>query len=171
VKDDSERRLLERVIKDETEHRHEFSELLEKVRASGQEEPDRREPADRETVELIRELIKDEYRIILSYLHSFFRSKDWEYSMVHMGELGEKLGDMGAVPDLSLPAVEKGSRLEEYILDEKNAGEEYLKGIGKVSDPELIRLLNWIKVHEEYHRHRLEEFLQRTKRFTVGDLK
>ncbi len=180
LEDDSVRRLLERVIRDESEHRHEFSELLEKIEGREPVEEKSRK-VDEKTAELVNRLIREEYRILLSYLHSFFRSKDWEYrdilmdlaveSMVHMGELGEKLGEAGAVPDLSVPSLEKGYRLEEHILDEESAGEDYLKSVKAVADPDLIRLLDWIKVHEEHHKYRLTEFLQRTRRFTVGDLK
>jgi len=180
VKDDSVRRLLERVIRDESEHRHEFSELLEKIEEKELPEEKTRK-ADEKTAQLVNRLLREEYRVLLSYLQSFFRSKDWEYrdilldlaleSMVHMGELGEKLGEAGAVPDLSMPPLEKGYRLEEHILDEESAGEDYLKSVRIVADPDLIRLLDWIKVHEEHHKHRLMEFLHRTKRFTVGDLK
>ncbi len=180
VKDDSVKVLLERVIRDETEHRHEFSELLEKVKDTERTEEER-EKADPRTVELVRRLVREEYRVLLSYLHSFFRSRDWEYrdilmdlaieSMVHMGELGEKLGELGEAPDLSMPSVDRNTPIEKHILDEESAGEDYTEGIREIADPDLARLLSWIHVHEEHHRYRLVEFLRRTKRFTVGDLK
>ncbi len=177
VKDDSVLKLLERVIKDEEQHKHEFSELLDKI-SQGKEIREEREKPNKEIVNLVNKLLKEEYRILLSYLHSFFHSKDWEYkdiamdlaieSMVHMGELGEKLRDMGEIPDLSMPQLEEGVSVEDYILEEEGAQKDYLKSIEKVKDPELIKLLEWINSHEQYHRHRLVEFLNRMKRFSVG---
>ncbi len=180
VKDDSVKKLLERVINDETQHRHEFSELLEQVKGMELSEEERKE-ADEKTAVLINKLLQEEYRIILDYLKNFFHSKNCEYrdimldlaieSMVHMGELGEKLGEMGATPDLSMPEI-KGSRgVEEHILYEEASGREYTDISKEISDPSLKRLLEWINSQEEYHRQRLLEFMRRMRKLTVGDLK
>ncbi|EDP75697.1 ferritin-like domain-containing protein [Hydrogenivirga sp. 128-5-R1-1] len=180
VKDDSVRKLLERVIHDESAHKDEFSELLEEVKNKEFSEEEVR-AADEKSVELINKLLKEEYSIILDYLYNFFHSKNCEYkdimldlaieSMVHMGELGEKLGDMGGMPDLSMPELKKTKNVEEHILYEESSREEYLQRAKEVSDPSLKKLLDWIEGQEEYHKQRLVEFLKRMRRFSVGDLR
>lgn len=178
VKDDSVKRLLERVIVDESEHKHEFEEILEAIE---DKEPLPRTEVDRKTVEVLNSLLKEEYRIVLDYLHSFFHSKNCDHkdvmldlaieSMVHMGELGEKIGELGGQPDLSMPPVGKGKRIEDHILYEEDSKEEYIRKAEEVSDPSVKRLLMWIKNQEEYHRHKLIELRRKTGGFTVGDLK
>lgn len=180
VKDDSVKRLLERVINDETEHKHEFSELLELVKNREFSEEEKAQ-ADEKTAEILNKLLREEYKIILDYLHNFFHSKNCEYkdimldlaieSMVHMGELGEKIGELGATPDLSMPELKKTKRVEEHILYEESSKEEYLTKAKEISDPSLKRLLEWINNQEEYHRQRLLEFMRRMRKLTVGDLK
>ena len=180
VKDDSVRRLLERVIHDESEHKNEFSELLEAVKSrefTGEE----KQRADEDTVRLVNRLLQEEYRIILDYLYNFFHSKNCEYrdimldlaieSMVHMGELGEKLGEMGGTPDLSMPEIKPTKGVKEHILYEESSQNEYLKMAGSISDPSLKKLLEWIEGQEEYHRQRLLEFMRKMRRLTVGDLR
>ncbi len=180
VKDDSVKKLLERVINDESQHKHEFSELLEQVKSMELSEEEKRE-ADRKTVELLNKLLQEEYRIILDYLHNFFHSKDCEYkdimldlaieSMVHMGELGEKIGDMGGTPDLSMPELKRTKDVEAHILYEESSKEEYIRRAKEVSDPKIRNLLEWIEKQEDYHKQRLLEFLRRMRKLSVGDLR
>ncbi len=184
VKEDSVKRLLERVIKDEMSHKEEFKGLLEEVT---EEKAKENTETDEETVRVLNELLREEYAIILRYLKAFFHSKNCEYkdlmldlaieSMVHMGDLGEKIGELGGVPDLSkvdLPKEEGLSlpdQVKEDILKEVASRERYIKE-GEVSKREDVRkLLEKIKHQEEYHRRRLSEFLERVHRLTVGDLR
>ncbi len=180
VKDDSVKRLLERVINDESQHKNEFEELLQEVKTMEFTEEERKE-ADKKTTELINKLIREEYRIILDYLKNFFHSKNCDYkdimldlaveSMVHMGELGEKLAELGGVPDLSMPELSGRAKVEEHILYEEASKREYLQIAKQVSDPSLKKLLEWINNQEEYHRNKLIEFLSRMHKLTVGDLR
>ncbi len=184
VKEDSVKKLLERVIKDEMSHKEEFKGLLEEVT---EEKAEKNTETDEETVKVLNELLREEYAIILRYLKAFFHSKNCEYkdlmldlaieSMVHMGDLGEKIGELGGVPDLSkvdLPKEEGLSlpdQVKEDILKEVASRERYIKE-GEVSKREDVRkLLEKIKHQEEYHRRRLSEFLEKVHRFTVGDLR
>lgn len=179
VKDDSVKRLLERVINDESHHKLEFSELLQQVK--GMEVGEEKVETDRKAVELLNKLLQEEYRIILDYLYSFFHSKNWEYkdimldlaieSMVHMGELGEKVGEMGGIPDLSMPEIRKTKDVEVHILYEESSKKEYMERAGEVSDEKVRELLGWIQKQEEYHRQKLLEFFRRMRRFSVGDLR
>ena len=180
VKDDSVKRLLERVIHDESDHKEEFSELLEEVK-NREFSPEEKQKADEETIKIVNKLLQEEYKIILDYLYNFFHSKNCEYkdimldlaveSMVHMGELGEKLGDMGGTPDLSMPKIQQTKGVEDHILYEESSKEEYLKIANMVSDPSLKKLLQWIEGQEEYHRQRLLEFMKKMHKLTVGDLR
>jgi bacterioferritin len=180
VKDDSVKKLLERVIKDESRHKEEFSELLEEVR-SREFTPKEKKEADRKTVELINRLMREEYKIILDYLRNFFHSKNCEYkdimldlaieSMVHMGELGEKVGDMGGTPDLRMPDLKRTTKVEEHILYEEDSKREYEALAKRISDPSLRKLLEWINDQEEYHKERLLEFHRKMRRLSVGDLR
>ncbi len=180
IKDDSVKKLLERVINDEAQHRDEFSELLKVVKGMEFTEEEKKS-ADEKTVQLINRLLQEEYRIILDYLYNFFHSKNCEYkdimldlaieSMVHMGELGEKISDFGGLPDLSMPDLKTVRNVEEHIIYEEASKKEYLERAGEVSDPSLKKLLEWINNQEEYHRQRLLEFFRKMKRLTVGDLK
>jgi bacterioferritin len=183
IKEDSVRRLLERVIKDEEAHREEFSEMLERA---PEEEPHRGD-ADEGTVGVLNELLREEYAVILKYLKAFFHSKNCEYrdimldlaleSMVHMGDLGEKIGELGGRPDLSrvdpvrtadLPLAE---RIREDLLQEETSRERYLKEGSLTRREDVRKLLFKIRHQEEYHHTRLKEFLSRVHRLTVGDLR
>ncbi len=185
VKDDSVKRLLERVINDESQHREEFAELLEEAKHLKEEEGESVVP-DEDTVKLLNKMLKEEYRIIVDYLYQFFHSKDCNYkdimldlaieSMVHMGWLGETIGEMGGMPqieaDLSPPKrssfVEKVS---EGIAFEERSKEAYLKEAKSIKDPKIRKLLEFIEKQEDYHKQKLLEFFNTMRRLTVGDLR
>ena len=185
VKDDSVKKLLDRVINDEMRHRDEFSELLESLKQKSIEEKTKSGELDPEIVAIMNKLLQKEYRLILDYLYHFFHSKTWQEkdtsldiaieSMVHMGELGEKLGEMGAMPDLSLPQAQhfKGyspDEILEDIAEEEKAKSLYDETAKKITNEELKKLFLWIEKHEEHHAQRLKELLKRLNKFTVGSL-
>ena len=185
VKDDSVKKLLDRVINDEMRHRDEFSELLESLKQKSVEERTKSGELDPEIVAIMNKLLQKEYRLILDHLYHFFHSKTWQEkdtsldiaieSMVHMGELGEKLGEMGAMPDLSLPQAQhfKGyspDEILEDIAEEEKAKSAYDETAKKVTNEELKKLFLWIEKHEEHHAQRLKELLRRLNKFTVGSL-
>ena len=185
VKDDSVKKLLDRVINDEMRHRDEFSELLENLKNKSVEEKTKKGEIDPEIVSVMNKLLQKEYRLILDHLYHFFHSKTWQEkdtsldiaieSMVHMGELGEKLGEMGAIPDLSLPRAKhfKGYSPEEVLEDiaeEENAKSAYGESAKKVSDEELKKFFRWIEKHEEHHAQRLKELFRKLNKFTIGSL-
>ncbi len=179
VKDDSVKKLLERVINDEMTHKNEFSEILEHVKDLKPEEE--KKEADKKTIEILNKLLNEEYRIILDYLHNFFHSKNCAYkdimldlaieSMVHMGKLGEKIGELGCTPDLKLPSLEGTKCVEKHILYEQLSKDEYLKKLKEIKDPSVRKILEKIEKQEEYHKQKLIEFMKKMHRFTVGDLK
>lgn len=186
VKDDSVKRLLERVIKDEEDHRIEFSELVKKVKESViyiEEE----KKADPKTVEILNKFLKEEYQSIINYLYQFFHSKNCDYkdimldlaieSMVHMGKLGEKIGELGGMPNMERidfspkPLKDLQEQVKGEILYEQETGGEYTREKNITQDPEIRRLFTFIENQEEYHKQKLMEFFKLMNRLTVGDLR
>ncbi len=182
VKDDSVKRLLERVIGDEQHHREEFNGLLGKV--EDEENPLNGEVEDKKTAAVLNDLLREEYSVVLKYLKAFFHSKNCEYrdimldlaieSMVHMGDLGEKIGELGGKPDLSKVEVEITDNLSlpqqvmENIVYEEASRDRYLEESGLNHRDDVKKLLSKIRHQEEYHHSRLKEFLGRIHRLTVG---
>jgi bacterioferritin len=185
VKDDSVKRLLERVIRDENHHRIEVIELKEKVMegiVSMQEEPKK---ADPKVIEVLNKFLQEEYQTIINYLYQFFHSKDINHkdvmfdiaieSMVHMGKLGEAIRELGGMPDIRADLSRKDRKtmqesLAQDIKFEQETGGDYKKAIGQIEDEGLKKLFELIEGQEEYHKHMLMEVLKKMRRLTVGDL-
>ncbi|AAC06631.1 ferritin-like domain-containing protein [Aquifex aeolicus] len=185
VKDDSVKKLLDRVINDEMRHRDEFSEMLEELKNKKIEEAKQEAGIDSEIFNILNKLLQKEYRLILDYLYHFFHSKTWQEkdtsldiaieSMFHMGELGEKIGELGGYPDLSLPKAKhfKGFTPEEVIEDikeEETASRMYEENAKKVTREDLVKLFKWFEKQEDYHAQRLKELFRKMNRFTIGGL-
>ncbi|MCS7262308.1 MAG: ferritin-like domain-containing protein [Aquificaceae bacterium] len=187
VKEDSVKRLLERVIKDEEAHKVEFYELIEKVKESALGVPQQEQKADPRTVELLNKFLKEEYQTIINYLYQFFHSKNCDYkdtmldlaieSMVHMGKLGEKIGELGHMPDIARvdfspkPSKSLQEQVKAEIAYEQSTGRDYSRETASVQDPDIRRLFQFIEHQEEYHKHKLMEFFRLMNRLTVGSLK
>ncbi len=186
VKDDSVKRLLERVIRDEQFHKVEFSELAQKAKESVLLEEGQSWSADSKTLEVLNRFLKEEYQTIINYLYQFFHTKDCDYkdimldlaieSMVHMGKLGEKIGELGGMPDIKADLSPKPMKaLERMVKDEieyeRSTGGDYKEYAMQVGDPKVKRLFEFIESQEEYHKQKLMEFFKFMKRFTVGDLR
>ena len=187
VKDDSVKRLLERVIKDEQEHKMEFSELMEKVKEGLICVPVEEQKHDPKTIEVLNKLLREEYQTIINYLYQFFHSKNCDYkdimldlaieSMVHMGKLGEKIGEVGGMPDIGRvdytpkPLLSLQEQVKAEIVYEQETGGEYGKEMEMIQDPDIKRLFKFIENQEEYHKQRLMEFFKLMNRLTVGDLR
>jgi len=186
VKDDSVKRLLERVIRDENHHRIEVIELKEKVMesiVSMQEEPKK---ADPKVIEVLNKFLQEEYQSIINHLYQFFHSRDINHrdtmldiaieSMVHMGKLGEAIGELGGMPDIRADLGRKDRKtmqesLAQDIKFEQETGGDYKKALGQIEDEGLKKLFELIANQEEYHKHMLMEVLKKMRRLTVGDLR
>ncbi|MDW8095712.1 MAG: ferritin-like domain-containing protein [Aquificaceae bacterium] len=187
VKDDSVKKLLERVIKDEEHHRLEFSELIEKARESRLIVMEEERSYDPKTIQVLNKFLKEEYQTVINYLYQFFHSKNCDYkdimldlaieSMVHMGKLGEKVGEMGGMPDIGRidfspkPLKSLQEQVKAEIDYEQETGGEYGKEMEKIQDTELKSLFRFIEHQEDYHRQKLLEFFKLMNRLTVGSLK
>ncbi|MCX7989558.1 MAG: ferritin-like domain-containing protein [Aquificaceae bacterium] len=187
VKEDSVKRLLERVIKDEQDHKIEFTELMEKVKEGLLCVPLEEQRPDPKTLEVLNRFLREEYQTVINYLYQFFHAKNCDYkdimldlaieSMVHMGKLGEKVGELGGMPDISRldfspkPLKSLQEQVKAEILYEQETGGEYEKELGEVQDQGIRRLFSFIEHQEEYHRQKLLEFFKLMNRLTVGDLR
>ncbi|MFN3975851.1 MAG: ferritin-like domain-containing protein [Aquificaceae bacterium] len=187
VKDDSVKKLLERVIKDEEDHKIEFSELAQKVKEGLTCMPLQEQRADQKTLEVLNKFLKEEYQTIINYLYQFFHSKNCDYkdimldlaieSMVHMGKLGEKIGELGGMPNIERidfspkPLKSLQEQVKAEILYEQQTGGDYGREREAIQDPEIKRLFTFIENQEEYHRQKLMEFFKLMNRLTVGDLR
>jgi len=177
LKDDSVRRLLERVIKDEEAHRDKFGDILEEIRGRYTVEVDAKDPqSDPEKV--LSELFGEEYRNVLEYLHAYFNDSSCPHrdryldiaveSMVHMGKIGEHLSERGVIPDISKPEIED-SEIAGRVIKEEGALSKYDRAIDLVEE-DSKRLINRIRSHERYHIQILKEILASTSRLTVGKI-
>ncbi|SHK44218.1 ferritin-like domain-containing protein [Thermocrinis minervae] len=188
VKDDSVKRLLERVIGDENHHRLEFSELAQKAAELIPEETmeSSKNSVDPKTLEVLNNFLREEYQSIINYLYQFFHTKDCNYkdlmldlaieSMFHMGKIGERIGELGGMPDIRADLQKKPDKsLEESVRSEiafeESAGEDYEKELKEAQDPKTKELFEFIEHQEKYHKHRLTEFLRKLNRFTIGGLR
>jgi len=143
--------------------------------------------ADQKTLEVLNKFLKEEYQTIINYLYQFFHTKDCNYkdimldlaieSMVHMGKLGEKIGELGGVPQIERvdfspkPLKSLQEQVKAEILYEQETGGEYGKEMKAMEDPSIKRLFTFIENQEEYHKQKLMEFFKLMNRLTVGDLR
>ncbi|MCS7170696.1 MAG: ferritin-like domain-containing protein [Aquificaceae bacterium] len=187
VKEDSVKKLLERVIKDEEAHRLEFSELMERVKKGLFCTQWEEKKPDQKTFEVLNKFLREEYQTIINYLYQFFHSKNCDYkdimldlaveSMVHMGKLGEKIGELGGMPQMDRmdfspkPIKSLQEQVKAEILYEQETGGEYGKEMSAVDDPGIKRLFSFIEHQEEYHKQKLLEFFKLMNKLTVGDLR
>ncbi|MFN3599107.1 MAG: ferritin-like domain-containing protein, partial [Aquificaceae bacterium] len=172
--------------KDEEDHRIEFSELVEKVK-EGLVCPEGEKGGDPKTIEILNRFLREEYQTIINYLYQFFHSRNCDYkdimldlaieSMVHMGKLGEKIGELGGMPNIERinfsPKPLRGlqEQVKSEITYEQETGGEYTKEKNITEDPEIKRLFTFIENQEEYHKQKLMEFFKLMNRLTVGDLR
>ncbi|MEZ0361838.1 MAG: ferritin-like domain-containing protein [Hydrogenobacter sp.] len=185
VKDDDVKKLLERVIKDEEDHKIEFTELMQLAKETILLEGETKR-ADQQTLDMLNRFLKEEYQTIINYLYQFFHTKDCAYrdimldlaieSMTHMGKIGEKIGEFGAMPDISAdlspkPLKELQKQVTQEIEYEQSTKEDYKKQMESLKDPQIQRLFTFIENQEEYHKHMLMEFFKTMRRLTVGNLK
>ncbi len=179
VKDDSVKRLLDRVIKDETAHRERFGNILEEVKRKYSVSRVARSPASDEE-EILSGLFTEEYRNILEYLHAYFNDRSCPHShryldiaiesMVHMGKIGEHLSERGVLPDISKPEVEEAD-IGIKVIKEEGSLNKYDSALEKVEDKEARKLIGWIRNHERFHVGLLKDILSSSHRLTVGKIR
>jgi bacterioferritin len=168
VDDPKIKRLLRRIVSDETSHRHDFEHFVEKSKKKGMEPIAPLEaPAGKPSklADMLNWGVRHEYTVILQYLYHSFMTPDEEVSeemqdqaineMQHLGWLAEELTDAGNVPDIEETGVDRSKdtadMLRADIAVEREVTKEYTRQIDEVDDPDLKRLITRIRDNEIYH--------------------
>ncbi|MCJ7619613.1 MAG: ferritin-like domain-containing protein [Anaerolineae bacterium] len=168
IDDPKIKRLLRRIVSDETSHRHAFEHLVEKSKKKGMEPIAPLEaPAGKPSglADMLNWGVRHEYTVILQYLYHSFMTPDEEVSeqmqdqaineMQHLGWLAEELTDAGNVPDIEETGVDRSKdtvdMLRADIAVEREVTKEYTRQIDEVDDPDLKRLITRIRDNEIYH--------------------
>jgi len=168
IDDPKIKRLLRRILSDETSHRHDFEHFVEKTKKKGMEPIAPLEaPAGKPSklADMLNWGVRHEYTVILQYLYHSFMTPDDEVSeemqdqaineMQHLGWLAEGLTDAGNVPDIEETGVDRSKdtadMLRADIAVEREVTKEYTRQIDEVDDPDLKRLITRIRDNEIYH--------------------
>ena len=168
IDDPKIKRLLRRIVSDETSHRHDFEHFVEKSKKKGMEPIAPLEaPAGKPSklADMLNWGVRHEYTVILQYLYHSFMTPDEEVSeemqdqaineMQHLGWLAEELTDAGNVPEIEETGVDRSKdtadMLRADIAVEREVTKEYTRQIDEVDDPDLKRLITRIRDNEIYH--------------------
>ena len=168
IDDPKIKRLLRRIVSDETSHRHDFEHFVEKSKKKGMEPIAPLEaPASKpgKLADMLNWGVRHEYTVILQYLYHSFMTPDEEVSeemqdqaineMQHLGWLAEGLTGAGNVPDIEETGVDRSKdtadMLRADIAVEREVTKEYTRQIDEVDDPDLKRLITRIRDNEIYH--------------------
>jgi len=168
IDDPKIKRLLRRILSDETSHRHDFEHFVEKTKKKGMEPIAPLEaPAGKPSklADMLNWGVRHEYTVILQYLYHSFMTPDDEVSeemqdqaineMQHLGWLAEELTGAANVPDIEETGVDRSKdtadMLRADIAVEREVTKEYTRQIDEVDDPDLKRLITRIRDNEIYH--------------------
>jgi bacterioferritin len=168
IEDPKIKRLLRRIVSDETAHHHDFEHFVEKSKKKGMEPiAPLAAPAGKPSKleEMLNWGVSHEYTVILQYLYHSFMTPEQEVSlqmqdqaineMQHLGWLAEEVTDSGGVPDIEETGVDRSKdtadMLRADIAVEREVTKEYTRQIDEVDDPDLKRLITRIRDNEIYH--------------------
>jgi bacterioferritin len=167
VDDPKIKRLLRRIVSDETSHRHDFEHFVEKSKKGMEPIAPLEAPAGKPSklADMLNWGVRHEYTVILQYLYHSFMTPDEEVSeemqdqaineMQHLGWLAEELTDAGNVPEIEETGVDRSKdtadMLRADIAVEREVTKEYTRQIDEVDDPDLKRLITRIRDNEIYH--------------------
>ena len=167
VDDPKIKRLLRRIVSDETSHRRDFEHFVEKSKKGMEPIAPLEAPAGKPSklADMLNWGVRHEYTVILQYLYHSFMTPDEEVSeemqdqaineMQHLGWLAEELTDAGNVPEIEETGVDRSKdtadMLRADIAVEREVTKEYTRQIDEVDDPDLKRLITRIRDNEIYH--------------------
>lgn len=168
IEDPKIKRLLRRIVSDETAHRHDFEHFVEKVTKEPMQPVAPLEGLPAKPTQMMDMLnwgIRHEYTVILQYLYHSFLTPHEEVSeqledqaineMQHLGWLAEELTETGGVPDIEDTGGDRSKdtadMLRADIEIERQVTKEYTRQIEQVDDPDLKRLIARIRDNEIYH--------------------
>lgn len=196
ISDESAKRILNRVINDETAHSKIFQKMKENLRSMIKDSSSQKEQERIQIAQLLNEILQKQYKKILEELYQSFitRFKNPHLSdeleqkaidkMKHFGWIAEELSEKGYEIDVSLPSVEKVKEEKSIInynqSEEQKSQEEFLSLSQKAENPDLKWILERI-AKREIHYTDLKKFLDNNNlsekdyskiisAFTVGSL-
>jgi bacterioferritin len=183
------KRLFERLLADEEDHRGRLIELVDYWR----EKPEPEAPLEQHHIAPHSEdgrihgfldfAIKHEYAVILQYLHHSFLLKDQRVSrdmeeiaieeMRHLGWLSEKLVERKGCPFWEADRLELTEdpieMLELDLAREIEVEADYQEITAAMADPEIRALFDRIGDHETYHAGVIAEMIDRLKSAQAAD--
>jgi bacterioferritin len=167
------KRLLQRILSDEREHRSKFVGLGEELLAEGKTAAaplEARQPAEMppHVVDILQTGVRHEYTVVLQYLYHSFVMPNCEIGrelemqaineMQHLGWLAEKAAEGQAHPEIEHTEMELGgdtaAMLQADIAAERAVTAVYteqLEQLEQAEEPGLHNLISRIRDHEVYH--------------------
>ncbi len=196
ITDESAKRILNRVIDDETAHSKIFLKMKENIRSMIKDSSSQKEQERMEIAQLLNEVLQKQYKKILEELYQSFitRFKNPHLSdeleqkaidkMKHFGWVAEELSEKGYEIDVSLPIIEKIKEenriVSSNVEQDLKSKEEFLSLSEKAGTSDLKWILERI-ASREIHYSDLKSFLENNQlsekdyskiisAFTVGSL-
>lgn len=175
IDDPKIKRLLKRILSDETAHHGDFKHFVEK--AQREKARDVRGTRKDRVAEVLNWGIEHEYTVVLQYLlHSYMSPSDEMKEqmedqaineMQHLGWLAEELVGGGGNPRIEHAAVDQSTKtadmLRADIKIEKEVAAAYDKAARELDDPDLKKLLLRIRDNEIYHIDVFNDLLKEEK--------
>jgi bacterioferritin len=163
------KRLLQRLIEDSKRHRETVLGIIAGLEAEqATSSPPVGQPIPENTGQVIRLLnddVREEYTAILQYLWQYFTARHCPFSkrfedtaiqeMKHLGWLSEMVAELSGEPKIVPGRVNKTTdlveALEADIGAERMAQQMYQQHINAIDEPEVQKLLGYIRQHEVFH--------------------
>jgi len=173
IDDPKIKRLLQRILSDETSHRGDFQHFVDKAKKEGAQ--DLRGSRQDGVTKILDWGIEHEYTVVLQYLFHSYMAKNSEVKqeledqaineMQHLGWLAEELVSGGGNPRIEHAAVDQSTRTEDMlkvdIKIEREVAEGYDRAAKEVTDLGLKKLLMRIRDHEKYHIEVFSDLLEK----------
>lgn len=178
IEDPKIKKILERVIQDESSHLHIFKALQEKIKENISQNNQSNYLDENKTkiVGILNKHIQKQYKAILESLYESFilKIKNPNLSdeieqraidkMKHFGWIAEKMKDLGTKPNVNLPSIGKledqDDIIKSQVEDQRTISEEISNIAKSVENKELQWILDRI-AKREIHYTDLETFLSR----------
>jgi len=196
ISDEPSKRILSRVINDETAHSQIFIKMKENLKQLIKTSSSQAEQERMEIAQLLNTVLQKQYKKILEELYQSFitRFKNPHLSdeleqkaidkMKHFGWIAEELTENGIEIDVSLPKVEKINQINqivEYNAQEENVSSKEFKELSEKTKEESLKWILERISKREIHYKDLKAFLERSdltekeyskimSAFTVGSL-
>jgi len=137
-------------------------------------------------IALLNQDLEDEHGAIIQYLNHAYAMGEGEMAcgieaiardeMRHLGWLAETIVELGGVPSLKRGKMQMGDQsvsnwMENDVLMEEGAINQYKKHIKAIDGPKIKRLLQRILSDEEAHHGQFEHFVEKTQKEGTKDIR